>query len=112
MSDSFLIEGIFNNLIDKKDRLTLSISQPLNVYSGNLNLKVPNRVKAKGEILYSEGAINFGRNYASNNYNLMYVSKLNDYSDFGVGVNIFDLKLNKNLSDNNGLLSMVYSLRF
>ena len=112
MSDSFLIEGIFNNLIDKKDRLTLSISQPLNAYSGNLNLKVPNRVKAKGEILYSEGAINFGRNYASYNYNLMYVSKLNDYSDFGVRVNIFDLKLNKNLSDNNGLLSMVYSLRF
>ena len=112
MSDSFLIEGIFNNLIDKKDRLTLSISQPLNAYSGNLNLKVPNRVKAKGEILYSEGAINFGRNNASYNYNLMYVSKLNDYSDFGVRVNIFDLKLNKNLSDNNGLLSMVYSLRF
>ena len=112
MSDSFLIEGIFNNLIDKKDRLTLSISQPLNVYSGNLNLKVPNRVKAKGEILYSEGAINFGRNYASNNYNLMYVSKLSDYSDFGIGLNIFDLKPNKNLSDNTGLLSMVYSLRF
>ncbi len=85
-SDSFSLGVIKDKILNKQDKIGLSISQPLRVSSGTGSITTPNARDAEGNIISSEQKLSLAPAGREINMQAWYSNKINDKTDFKFGM--------------------------